>query len=623
MSLGITIKDHIRESQLFTNRSIVFVVICLLAVTAIIVRLTYLQVIDHVHYTTLSQNNRLHLLPLKPIRGLIYDRNGVVLAQNIPSYILSVTPERVKDLDDTLAQLGKLVALSEDDIKRFHKSRRRNRPFKSIPLRFRLTDEEIARVAVNRHRFPGVDIDADLTRHYPLGKVAVHTVGYVGRIDEKELETLDQANYDGSTHIGKTGLEKYYEDLLHGQVGHQEVETNAQGRVLRVINSKPPIPGENLHLHLDAKLQRVAQEAFDGENGALIAIDPNTGGVLSMVSIPAFDPNLFVNGIDTATYKALTTSPDQPLYNRALHGQYPPGSTTKPFLGLASLELHYPNKGNHVLCPGWYMLEGDERRYRDWKRSGHGIVNLEKAIAQSCDVFFYDLAFNMGIDRMAPYLKNFGFGQLTGIDLSGELDGLMPSREWKRQRKNMPWFPGESLITGIGQGYMLATPLQMASITATMANKGLRLKPRLVAGIQDPITREIRDIETSSSGKVEIKFEDHWKRIVRAMTRVVHSNYGTAKGINKGLTYKIAGKTGTSQVFGIKQNERYRESEIAKKLRDHALFVGFAPVKSPDIALAIIVENGGSGGAVAAPLARIVMDAYLLKDQETVRGEGN
>lgn len=616
MSIGITIKDHIREGQLFTNRAITFVVICMLAVTIIIVRLVYLQIIDHQHYTTLSQNNRLHLLPLKPIRGLIYDRNGVVLAQNVPSYILSVTPERVEDLNATLEELGKLVTLNEEDIARFHKSRRRQRPFKSIPLRFRLTDEEIARVAVNRHRFPGVDIDADLTRHYPLGQVAVHSVGYVGRIDEKELERVDPANYDGTTHIGKTGVEKYYEDALHGQVGHQEVETNAQGRMIRVLDSEPPVPGKNLHLNLDAKLQRVALAAFGEENGALIAIDPRNGGVLAMVSKPAFDPNLFVNGIDTATYKKLTTSPDQPLYNRAMHGQYPPGSTTKPFLGLAALELHYPNKGAHVLCPGWYQLEGeDDRKYRDWKRTGHGIVNLEKAIAQSCDVFFYDLAFNMGIDRIAPYMKSFGFGQATGIDLTGELKGLMPSREWKRNTRNMPWFPGETLITGIGQGYMLSTPLQLAAITATMANQGVRINPRLVGGIQDPLSKEIQTIEPTSPGKVEIKFESHWQRIVRAMTKVVHSGYGTAKGISKGLEYRIAGKTGTSQVFGIKQDERYRESQIKKKLRDHALFVGFAPAKDPQIAIAVIVENGGSGGAVAAPLARVVFDAYLQREQ--------
>lgn len=594
-------------------------VICALMVTAIITRLVVLQVLDHAHYTTLSQNNRLSLQPLVPTRGLIYDRNGVVLAQNIPTYILKVIPEQVENLDQTLDELGKMVEISEHDRERFIKLRKRSRPFKAIPLRFRLTDEEVAKFAVNRHRYPGVDIEAELTRHYPLGALAAHSIGYVGRIDEAELQKVDVANYDGTSHIGKTGVERYYEDILHGQVGHQEVETNAQGRILRVLRQTLPTPGQNLHLNIDARLQKAATEAFGEDNGALVAIEPSTGAVLALVSVPMFDPNLFVNGIDPKTYKQLISSPDQPLYNRTLHGQYPPGSTTKPFLGLASLEVPFPQQGAQTFCPGWYKLEGDERRYRDWKKVGHGLVNLDKAIVQSCDVFFYELSFNMGIDRIEPYMRQWGFGEATGIDIGGEQKGLMPSRQWKRKMQGMPWFPGETLITGIGQGYMLATPLQLAAITATLANQGMRNHPRMVSAIQDPLSKLLSPLEVNIAGKVEIKNPDNLQSIIRSMTRVVHSITGTAKSINQDLNYRIAGKTGTAQVFGIKQDETYKKEEIKKKLQDHALFIGFAPAQTPEIAIAAIVENGGSGGAVAAPLVRKVMDAYMAYNEESNR----
>ena len=614
MRVQITIKDHIREGQLFTNRAIAFVIICSIMVLTIISRLAYLQIISHQHFTTLSQNNRLNVLPIEPIRGLIYDRNGVVLAQNVPIYNLKITPEQVADLKLTLGQLAELVEITDYDLERFQKLRKRNRSFKSLPLRYRLTDQEVAKFAVNRHRFPGVDIEAELTRHYPLGDVVAHAVGYVGRIDETELQRVDQANYDGTSHIGKTGIEKYYEDILHGQVGHQEVEINASGRVLRVINRNAPTPGQNLHLNLDIHLQQTAQDMFIEHNGALVAIDPANGAVLALVSIPTFDANLFVNGIDTQTYSELRDSPNHPLINRAIYGQYPPGSTLKPFMGLAGLEILGIGSSKHTYCPGYFSLEGDSHRYRDWKKDGHGIVDIDKAIVESCDVFFYELALSLGIDRIAPYLKSFGFGARTGIDMHGESSGLVPSREWKEKDRKMPWFPGETVNIGIGQGYALTTPLQLAAATATLANRGLRINPRLVSGIQDPLSREMQLLSPTLAGNVEVVRAENWQQIVRAMTRVVHFYKGTAKGISKDLQYKIAGKTGTAQVFGIKQDETYKEDEIQKKLRDHALFTAFAPVDNPQISVAAIVENGGHGGSVAAPIVRKVMDAFLLTD---------
>ncbi len=613
MRVQITIKDHIREGQLFTNRAVAFVILCTALVLVIISRLAYLQIISHEHFTTLSQNNRLNVLPIEPIRGLIYDRNGVVLAQNVPIYNLKITPEQVSDLPTTLNKLAELVEITPQDLERFQKLRKQNRSFKALPLRYRLTDQEVAKFAVNRHRFPGVDIEAELSRHYPLGDLVAHSVGYVGRIDESELQRVDQANYDGTSHIGKTGVERYYEDILHGQVGHQEVEINAAGRILRVVNKNAPIPGQNLHLSIDARLQKIAQDAFADNNGALVAINANNGAVLTLTSLPTFDANLFVNGIDAKTYRELRDSEDHPLINRALYGQYPPGSTIKPFLGLAGLE-HSVNKGGHVFCPGYFSLEGDSHRYRDWKKEGHGIVDLDKAIVESCDVYFYDLAVSLGVDRIATFLKQFGFGARTGIDIYGESTGLIPSREWKEKERKAPWYLGETVNIGIGQGYTLVTPLQLTLAVATLANRGLRINPRLVSGIQDPLSREMQLIAPTLAGNVDVVNPDNWQQIVRAMTRVVHFYKGTAKGISANLQYQIAGKTGTAQVFGLKQDEEYKEKDVQKKLRDHALFIAFAPADHPQIAVAAIVENGGHGGSVAAPIIRKIMDAYLLKE---------
>jgi len=611
MASHSTLKDHFRETRLFTNRAVIALLLAATLMILLLVRLFDLQVLQHDTYSVQSDNNRVHIRAVPPTRGLIYDRNGALLAENLPSYQLEITRERVGDLDATIAELRQLIEISDENIARFKKRLKRTRRHKPVSLRTRLSDVEVARFAVNRHRFPGVDTVAHLYRHYPFNSRGVHALGYVGRISEQELQRIDNTNYEGTDFIGKTGIEKFYEDLLHGEVGVEQLETNAQGRTLRVLDRTPPIPGLNLYLNLDIELQRIAETAFGDNNGALAAIDPVDGSVLALVSMPTFDPNLFVSGIDSKTYRALQDSPDQPMFNRALRGRYPPGSTIKPFVGLAGLEYGLIDPDVSTYCQGWYMLDGDERKYRDWKKTGHGHVDLTRAIVESCDVYFYDLALTLGIDRISQFLEPFGFNDLTGIDTSGELAGLVPSRQWKRRVKRTPWYPGETLITGIGQGFFLATPLHLAEATATLSRYGNQLRPRLVAATEDPDSLEIIGLPAVPNIAVPVLNRANWDYIIRAMTKVVHSPKGTARRIGRGAKYRIAGKTGTAQVFGIKQDEKYVAEDIAKKLRDHALFIGFAPVENPRIAIAVVVENGGSGGAVAAPIARKVMDYYL------------
>lgn len=613
MALGITLKDHFRETEIFLRRAVFAGVVVIILLIIVISRLFYLQVIRHDHFTTLSQANRIHLLPIPPNRGLILDRDGVILAQNFPTFMIQVTPERVKGLNDMLERLGQIIELSETDLLRFKKLVRRGRAYQTIPLRFHLSEDEVARFALDRHLFPGVELVAPLTRHYPQGNLAAHVVGYVGRIDEQEQQNLiDESNYEGTSHIGKTGIEKQYEEVLHGFVGNQEVETNAQGRMLRVLSSNPPTPGTHLHLHISAQLQKVAMDALGERNGAVVAIDPTTGGVLALASNPAFDPNLFVNGIDSDTYKALLTSPDQPLYNRAINGTYPPGSTIKPFYALAALEYNMPEATGTVFCRGSYQLPGDTHRFRDWKKEGHGVVDIDRSITESCDVYYYNLATNMGIDRMTQFLGYFGFGSRTGVDLPNEFGGLLPSRAWKRAARKEPWYGGETVSMGIGQGYLLLTPLQLSATTGTIGVRGIRMVPKVVQSLENPDTNELQTIETTRLGDVPVKTQQNWSTIITAMTHVVHSPRGTAKGISKDLTYSIAGKTGTAQVFSMKQDQKYIESEISEKLRDHAWFMAFAPAENPRIAIAVLVENGGHGGSAAAPIARKVFDAYLL-----------
>ncbi len=612
MGPAITLKDKARESALLRNRAIAGLVLVVALTGLLIARLVYLQIISHEHFSTLSENNRVKIVPIPPTRGLIYDRNGVLLAQNLPSFSLEVVPETVHDMDATLEGLAQIINIRENDLERFRKLLRRKRSFEGIPLRFRLDEEEVARFAVNRHRFPGVDIEARLTRHYPVGATGAHVVGYVGRIDEQELQMLDTANYSGTSHMGKTGVEKAYEDILHGRVGYKHVETNAQGRTLRVLNRTAPIPGHDLQINIDVSLQSVAEKALGAENGAVVAIEPETGGVLALVSTPSYDPNLFVNGIDAEEYRNLQTSPDRPLFNRALRGQYPPGSTVKPFVGLAGLEHDAVTSEHDTWCRGWYQLPGASHKYRDWKRSGHGRVDMNTAIQRSCDVYFYELALELGIDRLNSFMNRFGFGRKTGVDIGGEVSGLMPSRDWKRRARNQPWYPGETLITGIGQGFTLATPLQLATATSSLALRGQRLAPRVARAEIDPETGARYLLKPDRLPPVKIVHQSHWAAVIQGMVDVVHSARGTARRIGEDAPYRIAGKTGTAQVFSIGQEEKYEADAIDKKLRDHALFIAFAPVEKPRIAVAVLVENGGSGSSAAAPIARKVMDYYLL-----------
>lgn len=603
-------KDHSEESRLFTNRAFIAGVLVLAGILLVAGRLVQLQIDSHAHFSTLSQDNRVRLEPLPPTRGLIYDANGVLLADNYASYSLGITLEKVQDLDQTIADLGVLVDIGEKDLKRFARMRRQRRRFEGVPIRTNLNQEEVARIAVNSHRFPGVDIRAQLLRSYPLAEHTAHVLSYVGRINEQELDRIDASDYAGTDYIGKGGVEKAYEDLLHGSVGHQQVEVNAKGRVLRVLESRPPTAGKDLKLYLDIRLQQDAAAALGDRRGAVVAIDPRTGGVLALVSRPSFDPNLFVDGIGTADYQALRDSPDKPLFNRAIRGQYPPGSTVKPFLGLGGLETGVIGFTESRWCPGFYQLPGHDHKYRCWKRWGHGTVSLEKAIVQSCDVYFYRLAHDMGIDRLHDFLAEFGFGERTGVDVSGEQGGLLPSQAWKRRTRNQPWFPGETLIVGIGQGSYLATPLQLAAATATLAARGRFVAPRVARATEIPGSEPEREIPAVVR-QIPL-LPRHLEDVIASMSKVVEGERGTAKRIRTDA-YRIAGKTGTAQVFSVGQKERYRESDVAERMRDHALFIAFAPVEDPRIAVAVIVENGGHGGSVAAPVARRVMDAYLLR----------
>ena len=605
------VDDYSSGPRLFKHRANVAALIAVLMLIALLSRLAWLQIVEYAHFSDLSENNRVRLMALPPNRGLIYDRNGVVLAENRPTFHLEIIPEQVEDLEATLQGLGEIVSLSKRDIDRFHAALRTHRSFESVSLRTRLDDVEVARLAVNRHRFPGVDIAARLSRYYPQGASMAHAIGYVGRINEKELTEIDQGNYRGTSHIGKTGLERFYEKELHGMVGQQNVEVNAEGRILRVVDKVPPVPGNDLVLSLDVELQKVAEEALGEFAGAIIAMVPQTGELLVFVSKPMYDPNLFVHGISFADYKALQKGDDKPLFNRALFGQYPPGSTLKPFVGLAGLEYRAMGEKQQVKCKGHYLLPGDktERRYRDWKKEGHGPTDLGTAIEQSCDVYFYQLSHTLGINRIHDFLAKFGFGQRTGIDLFGERRGLLPSSEWKKRARGTVWYPGETLIAGIGQGFMLTTPLQLVDATATLANRGLKVQPHLLKEIRNAVDGSTKSFVPETT-KFSLRNEKDWQVMHDSMKRVVHGTWGTARLTGWGLKYKMAGKTGTAQVFGVAQDEEYDEETVARKLRDHGLFIAFAPYENPVIAIAVVAENGEHGSKMAR-VARKVLDRYL------------
>ncbi len=589
-----------------------FFVVSLFGLLAL--RFIYLQITQYTHYQTLAENNRISMVPIVPNRGLILDKNGVVLAHNFFVYTLEITPSKVDNLETTITELGQLLEISKSDRKRFDKLKSESRNFESIPIRTHLNEIEAAHFAVNHYRFAGVEIKSRLYRHYPMGKFAAHAIGYIGRINNKDLLALeksgDLSNYKGSYHIGKSGVEQFYETQLHGQTGFEQVETDADGHAVRVISRSAPVPGKDLVLSIDSKLQEIAETAFGNRRGALVAINPKTGAVLSYVSQPGFDPNLFVDGIDVDNWKGLNESLDKPLVNRPIRGIYPPGSTFKPFVAMAGLEHAKRLPPFSIADPGYFSLANSRHRYRDWKPDGHGLVDMQKAITVSCDTFFYGLAMDLGIDRLTGFVRHFGFGEKSGIDIQGENAGLLPTPAWKKRRFKQPWYQGETVIVGIGQGYTLVTPMQLAQATATLANDGVAMRPHMVMKIQTPATGRSVNIAPVVQDKVALKAENI-ALVKRGMLDVTLPG-GTAASVGANAGYSIAAKTGTAQVIGIKQNAKYDGNSINERHRDHALFIAYAPADNPTIALAVIVENGGHGGSAAGPIARKVMDYYLL-----------
>ncbi|MEC9340029.1 MAG: penicillin-binding protein 2 [Pseudomonadota bacterium] len=594
------LKDADAERVLFRGRARWMIVLMGLCIGLLAVRLHQLQVVDHERYQTASNQNRIDIEPVPPVRGLISDRNGVLLAENRAAFSLQLIPERVPDVEATLLELSRVVALDEDDLNAVREQIRRQRRFERAVVRSYLSDQEAAAFAAQRHRFPGVDLYGELVRHYPFREAFGHVIGYVGRISQKDLERIDRDQYRGSLYIGKAGVERTYESVLHGQVGLQQSEVDAHGRSLRILDRDPPTPGRSLRLSLDADLQLLADAALGANRGAVVAIDPRDGAVLALVSKPAFDPNLFVTGIDQASYDALN-SRGRALFNRALQGQYPPGSTLKPFIAIAGLHDQRAAPQHRVYCNGAFQLPGRERKYRCWKRQGHGHLNLADAIKHSCDIYFYHLAVDLGIQRLHDHLVAFGLGAPTGIDLPGEGAGLVPSADWKRAARGVAWYPGETVIAGIGQGYHLTTPLQLAVATAVLATRGTLRVPTVVDGQALPPLRILN------------RGELHWAQVIGAMEAVMQSPGGTAYATGQDAPYRFAGKTGTAQVYGLAQDDDAAVSahEQPEALRDHALFIGFAPADDPRIAIAVVVENGGSGSRAAAPVARTVIDRWL------------
>ena len=617
MTQPIRLKDHEKDARLVRGRVVVGAIVVVTLICVLLARLYYLQVVQYDYHSTLSENNRVHVQPIPPTRGLIFDRNGVVIADNRPSFSLSMTRERSGDWQQVLDVIVEVLQLAPEDRALFEKRMKQGRrPFEPVPILFELNEEQIARIAVNQFRLPGVEVVAQLVRHYPQGAHFAHSVGYMGRINEKELKTLDPVNYSGTHHIGKTGIERFYEAELHGQVGYEEVETNARGRVLRVLKRTDPIPGKDIVLSLDIKLQEAAEEALAGRRGAVVALNLMTGEVLAMVSQPSFDPNLFVTGISFKAYAELRDSIDRPLFNRILRGLYPPGSTIKPAVAIAGLDSGVITGSSRVYDPGYYQLPNYDHKYRNWNRSGDGYVDLDTAIMRSNDTYFYDLAHKLGIDRLSSYMNQFGIGRKVSLDMFEESAGLMPSREWKRATRRQAWFPGETLILGIGQGYMQSTPLQLAQATALIASKGKWIRPHLAKTIEG-----VPPVDPDPVPDIVLRDPSNWAKVNHGMQQVVHGARGTARVAGVGAQYLIAGKSGTAQVVAIKQGEKYDRSKVQERHRDHALFVGFAPANNPQITVSVMIENGEAGSRVASPVVRKVMDAWLLGEDGKLKPE--
>lgn len=617
------IKDSDREIHQFRLRMTALAVLVFVCFGILTARLVWLQVIHHDQYMAQAEDNRIALVPIMPNRGLIVDRNGVVLAQNYSAYTLEITPSKLQaNLESVIDELAKIVSVEAKDRKRFKRLMEESRSFASVPLRTRLTDDEVARFTAQRFRFPGVEVQARLFRQYPLGEVASHVVGYIGRINAKEAAALeesdDAANYNGTDHIGKEGLEKKYERYLHGTTGYEEVERSAGGRAIRTLSRRPPVPGSNLILSIDIELQKVVEEAFGDQRGAFVAIEPETGDVLAYVSRPGFDPNLFVDGIDTQSWNELNTSLDRPLMNRPLSGTYPPGSTFKPFMSLAALELGFRRPEQGIRDAGFFMLGG--HRFNDDKPGGHGYVDMYRSIAESCDTYYYQLGNEMGIDNIAKFMAPFGFGSPTGIDLEHEKSGVLPSKEWKanrfkRNRAAQKWVGGDTISISIGQGFNNYTMIQLAHAVANLANNGVVMKPHLVKLIEDGATRERTLTTPKESRRIPLK-QENIDFIKRAMVGVTQEAYGTGRRAFANAGYISGGKTGTAQVIGLK-GQKYNAHAIDERHRDNALYTAFAPADKPKIAIALVVENAGFGAGAAAPIARKALDYYLLGKRPT------
>ena len=624
----VRIKDHWGEQRIFALRSIVAAVCVGLLLLTVASRLFYLQVLRHEYYAELSQGNRVRTDPIPPSRGLIFDRHGVILAENLPAFQLELVREQVggtPQIDATLAHLVAIGLIEAEDVGSIKRTILSHHVYESVPIKLQLDDQEMARFAVHRYEFTGVDIRTRLSRHYPFGPMAVHALGYVAAISEQDLKHIDSAAYAGTTLIGKLGVEGAYENLLHGSPGYREVLVNAAGRPVErqgaytpKLDVRPPVAGADLILSLDMRVQRAAEEALAGKRGAAIAIDPGSGDVVALASTPGFDPNAFARGLTTKQYDALQTDIDKPLINRALRGAYPPGSTVKPFFALASLKYGAMTAEQTIFCPGHFNLPGSAHRFRDWKPKGHGIVAMRHAIMQSCDVYFYTVANKLGIDRMHDFMSTFGFGEATGIDIPGEKAGLMPSTEWKRhaykRAAEQVWYPGETISVGIGQGYMTATPMQLAHAVSGIASRGQIFKPRLVAGVRAAGSNTATSRPVQQEPSLTAVSADQWEVIVEGMELATGPG-GTAAAATAGSPYKIAGKTGSAQVFTVGQNEKYNEKQVSERNLDHALFISFAPAENPKLAIAVFVENGKHGGSTAAPIARKMFDAYLLPEK--------
>lgn len=607
MSIHKSFKYDRFESQLHHFRLSLLVALLIILSLILILRLAYLQFSQYKRYATLSLKNQMSIIPIAPPRGVILDKNGVVLADNIPVYVLEIIPERVKNVAQTLQKLKQLLpSISDADIDNFNHARNQNHSYVPIPIKLKLSQEEVAIFASNQYQFPGVSIKARLMRYYPFAETTAHLLGYVGRINEQELQQVNASNYRATNFIGKSGIEKYYEDILHGQVGYQQVETDVSGRTLRILSKQSPISGARLYLTIDTRLQEAAHQAMLDKRGAVVVMSVNNGDILAMVSAPSFDPNGFVNGISNQDYQLLSNTHDRPLYNRAVRGLYPPASTIKPYIALAGLEKGAVTANTKIYDPGWYKLPGVSHSYRDWKRTGHGVINLKRAITVSCDTYFYQLGNKMGILAIDDMLMQFGFGQLTHVDLFEEAPGLLPSPSWKRQSKGLPWYPGDTLITSIGQGFMLASPLQLANAVASLSQNGQRFRPHLL-GKTEYDHGKSRQFKALEEYPVQLKNKEYWTIVHEGMHAVITNNEGTGYRFGRNTPYSVAAKTGTAQVFGGTQYEKKRNTKMPEALRDHSLFIAFAPVEKPEIAVAVMVEHD----VLASNVARKVMDAYF------------